>query len=257
MEAPEVHSEPTPDLTPAADDVPWGVLLALTVLLVCHVLQIFAAGIVSIVSSLLDAEGAADIDARLVAMGWSATISSALTVCVLAMLLMHCPRGRSWVDVLRLGLPEGRWLRQSALCMGAGLFAYVCLLVAQAAYSQAFDYTPLPQPTVILMSQARNPGALAMMFLAVVILAPVFEEILFRCVLYVPLRRELGIVPAALIVAAIFSSLHFYVWGALQLVVLSLIFTALRERTKSLWPPILLHALNNGLTFVLVLYGDM
>ena len=81
--------------------------------------------------------------------------------------------------------------------------------------------------------------------------APLSEELLFRSVLYQPMRAHIGVVPAAVIVSVIFAALHFYVWGVPHLIVLSLTFTALFECTGSLWYPIAAHGLYNGLTLVI------
>jgi membrane protease YdiL (CAAX protease family) len=264
MDAPELQVElPEEVMTPLAD-VPWGVFLALTVLLLCTALQVFSSAACGLAAWLLDGGGGRvdydawlvtlSADAHLALMGWTAVCAAVSTLCVLALLTTLRGRGRSWLQVFQLCAPQGRWLRQSALCLGAGLFAYFGLQLAQSAFSEAFEYAPTPQRAVALVAEAQSGSAMLMMFIAVVVLAPIVEELLFRCVLYLPLRRACGVLPAALIVGAVFSGVHFYLWGALHLLVLSLVFTALLERTKSLWPAVLAHALNNALTFFLVLF---
>ncbi len=265
MESPEIQVESVAEPTSSPGDVPWGVFVALAVLLVCYVLQYVGVVVGSIVAWLRDGgPGQAEFevwhaglspDARLTLIGWTAIVGAAITASVLALLLATQGRGRSWTQLLQLREPKGRWVWQSMFCLGAGLFAYVGLHMAQTTYSEVYNYTPALQDAVVLVSEGRSPTAMVMMLFTLVVLAPVFEEILFRCVLYLPLRRELGVVPAALVVGVMFSGLHDYIWGAMHLLVLSLIFTALLERTKSLWPAILAHALNNAITFFLILFG--
>ncbi|MFT5442325.1 MAG: membrane protease YdiL (CAAX protease family) [Myxococcota bacterium] len=84
-----------------------------------------------------------------------------------------------------------------------------------------------------------------------VVWAPVFEELSFRGLLYLTLRRKFGALTAASLSAGIFSGLHFYTLpGFLMTFWSGFVWALVLERTRSLLPGILAHAAYN-LFFVL------
>lgn len=77
------------------------------------------------------------------------------------------------------------------------------------------------------------------------VLVPLTEEIVFRGVLYGWLRKHMG-VPLALLVSAVaFGSIHSGVATAVAAGIMGLILAVSYEYSKSLWVPVVLHALNN------------
>lgn len=157
---------------------------------------------------------------------------------------------------LGLRLPR---LRRAVLGAAKPLLIGVPVLVgamyAQSILMHYLQYDPPQQPIVLwLRRQAAggvNARVLAFIFLAVVA-APLTEEVIFRGVLYLPLRGRYGPVAAAVLVSLIFASIHGYLAGVLPLFILALIFTWLLEKTGTLLWPILAHAAYNG-TMVLIM----
>ena len=92
-----------------------------------------------------------------------------------------------------------------------------------------------------------------------VILTPVFEEIVFRGLLFATLRRRFAVGPAAVLSAAIFAVAHGY--GALGFAAVfwsGLLWAWSFERTGSLLPSMAAHAADNlmaSLSVILVLRG--
>lgn len=91
-------------------------------------------------------------------------------------------------------------------------------------------------------------------FITVCIIAPIFEEILFRGILFRGMLQN-GMKPAA---AIIFSSLlfglsHMNPWQFLGAGILGVVFAFVYYRTRSLWLCIFLHALNNTVSFILMI----
>jgi len=90
------------------------------------------------------------------------------------------------------------------------------------------------------------------------VLPPLVEETVFRGFVFAGLRNKLKFVWAALATSALFASAHLQIgngqpllWvAALDTFTLSLVLCYLREKTDSLWPGILLHALKNGIAFL-------
>jgi membrane protease YdiL (CAAX protease family) len=89
-------------------------------------------------------------------------------------------------------------------------------------------------------------------FLALVVIAPIAEEALFRGYLYGKLRNTVPVWIAILIVSAVFAVIHGQWNVGIDVFVLSIVACLLREVTGSIWAGILLHMLKNGLAFYLL-----
>ncbi len=98
------------------------------------------------------------------------------------------------------------------------------------------------------------PSTLAVSLMEYVLFAPVFEELAFRGLLFGVLRRRFQWGPAALLSAALFALAHGYGWiGFLSVFWSGVIWAWSYERTGSLWPGILGHAINNLLVCLSVM----
>jgi membrane protease YdiL (CAAX protease family) len=96
-------------------------------------------------------------------------------------------------------------------------------------------------------------------FLTTVILAPIFEELIFRGYLYTSMLTAFKREKERLVVnAMLFAAAHVFLAGFLfgaeipyYIFVLGYLLAKLYERSRSVLPCILLHALNNGLVFAI------
>jgi membrane protease YdiL (CAAX protease family) len=86
-------------------------------------------------------------------------------------------------------------------------------------------------------------------------IAPVAEEFFFRGFLFQALRESWGAWIAAPASGLIFGAVHFEPDKLVPLAILGTALAFVFHRTRSLWPCILLHALNNTLAFVVLLSG--
>jgi membrane protease YdiL (CAAX protease family) len=105
-----------------------------------------------------------------------------------------------------------------------------------------------------LMSQLTdNP---VVMIIMTVIMAPIFEEIIFRGIIQKGLINK-GVEPwkAILYASIIFGVVHGNPWQFISAVMLGCVLGLVYHKTKSLLMPILLHAFNNLTLSLLVLYG--
>ncbi len=105
-----------------------------------------------------------------------------------------------------------------------------------------------------LMSQLTdNP---VVMIIMTVIMAPIFEEIIFRGIIQKGLINK-GVEPwkAILYASIIFGVVHGNPWQFISAVMLGCVLGLVYHKTKSLLMPILLHAFNNFTLSLLVLYG--
>jgi membrane protease YdiL (CAAX protease family) len=92
---------------------------------------------------------------------------------------------------------------------------------------------------------------------ASIVAAPIGEEIFFRGLLYGGLRNRLPVVPAALIVGAIFGVLHtqYPLLVRPELMIFGFVACLLYERTRSLLPSMGMHSLHNALAVTVALRG--
>ena len=96
-------------------------------------------------------------------------------------------------------------------------------------------------------------GLMAAAVLAV-LLAPLFEEILFRGMVQSVGVARLGRTRGVVLTALVFGAMHLAEpMSVPPLIVLGLGAGWLREASGSLWPAVLLHVLNNGLAAALAL----
>ena len=86
-------------------------------------------------------------------------------------------------------------------------------------------------------------------------IAPVAEEFFFRGFLFQALRESWGVWIAAPASGLIFGAVHFQADKLVPLAILGTALAFLFHRTRSLWPCILLHALNNTIAFAVLLSG--
>lgn len=101
---------------------------------------------------------------------------------------------------------------------------------------------------------------LILVFVALVVLVPLAEEIVMRGFLYSGLRSKLPKIAAAIITSVLFAIAHLQLgsgepplWvAAVDTFLLSLVLIYLRELTGGLWASIGLHALKNGLAFLVL-----
>ncbi|CAN5861144.1 hypothetical protein BH23ACT12_BH23ACT12_08170 [soil metagenome] len=110
-----------------------------------------------------------------------------------------------------------------------------------------------------LIQAASEPGWQRIIFvLLAIVLAPVFEEFLFRGVMYTGMARSWGKWPAGIVVTAMFGLLHIAdiagYWPALVMITtVGLALLLVRIKTNSLLPAMAMHATYN-LVQVVVLY---
>ncbi|HYF25367.1 MAG TPA: CPBP family intramembrane glutamic endopeptidase [Baekduia sp.] len=153
-------------------------------------------------------------------------------------------RPRAW----HFGLRPVRRLRAA---VGWTVLAYVAFIAFSALFLTAVgaDQTDdLPQDLGVDESTAAAIG----IGVLVCVGAPLVEEFFFRGYLYGAFRRWRGPWVGAILVGVLFGAVHAGGSDAAYLVPLAALgvgFCLLYERTGSLYPPIVLHAVNNSVAF--------
>jgi CAAX protease family protein len=142
-----------------------------------------------------------------------------------------------------LGIDIPHW-RDVAIAV-AGLAATIA---AADALTFALGKDMVPAFQIELHRTARAQGSLPWLWLAIIVAAPVGEELLFRGFLFRGFVHEpRDAVPGILIISLIWSMLHVqYDWfGTSQVFVIGLLFGFVRWRTGSTTLAILMHVLLN------------
>lgn len=103
------------------------------------------------------------------------------------------------------------------------------------------------QPTSLLSFADAGLGGAIAVTVGAALLAPLWEELVFRGVLYGALRRRLGIPLSVAISAVAFALSHLAPTELPFLLAAGVLLALLRERYLSLWPGIVLHAAINGI----------
>lgn len=158
--------------------------------------------------------------------------------------------------VADIGLNRPRLKHLGYAIMGFAVYFVLYIIVVQVA-SQLVPSLDIEQKQELGFSTATTGWMLGLVFVSLVILPPITEEIVVRGFLYTGLRSKLRIVTAAIITSLLFAAAHLQfgsgnalLWVAgLDTLILSFVLIYLREKTDSLWPCIGVHMIKNGLAF--------
>ena len=104
-------------------------------------------------------------------------------------------------------------------------------------------------PLLDIVLKNDNYFSLILLFFTTTILAPLFEEIIFRGVLLPILSRDFGIILGIVISAFIFAIAHLSISEMPPLLVLGIGLGITRLVSGSLLSSVIMHSLWNGLTF--------
>ncbi len=139
---------------------------------------------------------------------------------------------------------------------GVYFVLYLVGIVLAKAFIPSLD---LEKEQELGFSTSTSGWPLLVVFISLVILPPLIEEIVARGFLYSGLRTKLTFGVSAIITSLLFAAAHLngardgLLWvAAIDTFILSMVLCYLREKTGSLWPPIGVHMLKNGVAFVVL-----
>lgn len=163
---------------------------------------------------------------------------------------------RYGASVVLLGLrrPTGPWLRLVPLLLVVQLLGIGLINLSLAAIMGG----PLENPQIGSLvgegTPRMSPTDLVLLLLVAGVAAPIGEELLFRGMIYPLLRQRLPLAAAVLANGALFAAIHLIPTLLPALFFVGVVLALLREYSRSLWPCIALHALQNS-TALLLLYA--
>jgi membrane protease YdiL (CAAX protease family) len=152
-------------------------------------------------------------------------------------------RGLPKKEAFALRRPRS-WGRAAAIAFGT----VVVILVVSAALDPVLNPNK-EQGLTPNGWEPRHAAAFAANFVVVALLAPVVEELTFRGLGFTLLER-FGRWAAIVLVGIVFGLAHGLVEALPPLVVFGMCLAYLRDRTRSVYPGMILHALYNGLVLL-------
>lgn len=141
---------------------------------------------------------------------------------------------------------------------GALMVALPVLSLVSVGWAFIIDWLDLPaapQDVIAIFANTRSPVVVAGMLLVACVLAPIYEELLFRAGLYRFCRQRLGRGWALVISGCSFGVLHGNWAGFLPLAVLGMGLALAYEATGSIRVAIITHGLFNLNTVLVLLSG--
>jgi len=93
-------------------------------------------------------------------------------------------------------------------------------------------------------------GNFLLSFASIAIVVPLIEEIIFRGLIQNELRKHMRVLPAVLIQAALFGLYHLNLAQFIITVFMGIMLGLLCVWTKSIWGAIIIHGVNNALSFL-------
>ena len=157
-------------------------------------------------------------------------------------------RQMSWQD-LGMKSTSSRWI----LVAGLVVIIFIPIIAAIAMLIQFLLGQPIenPQLEFLLPDEYSWIGAVSMLLLGGFVV-PFAEELFFRGVLYQWLRNIAGVWIGIIISSLIFVFLHGDLSVAGATFVMGIVLAWFFERSKSLWPSITIHVLNNSIKIFLL-----
>ncbi len=166
------------------------------------------------------------------------------------------PAGLGFVAAFGLWPRPGAWLtvaRAASVLVAAGIAIDIALDAVGEPWGLTSHWTEWFDADLAWGA----PAAVAVMLVSSILFAPVFEELIFRGLLYGTLRTRLGWPLAATASALVFALAHGYgVAGFASVFLSGVLWAWVYERTGSLLPSLVAHVVNNSavaLTLLLML----
>jgi membrane protease YdiL (CAAX protease family) len=174
------------------------------------------------------------------------TAGSAITLAFFSLVLYSWQAFAAWLFSLR---KAGRALVLWGFRRPTRAYFWVVPagLAAVYAFSIAHDALVHPHQQAIVSEFPHSVVGVVMFVAVAVVMAPIFEEIVFRGFLFRGLSNSFGWVWGALISAAVFGGAHLQLDVFLPLAALGFILAWAYHRTGSLWTNITMHALFNAI----------
>lgn len=180
------------------------------------------------------------------------TLASFIVCCLLIWVAIICKRGATLVDYLALRSLSWRYYV-------LGFVALVFLLIGIELINWLFDRDSVPEVMKLIYLSADSK---LLLFLAIVVLAPLFEEVFFRGFLYRGLLlggnqySQTRVWTTIVITSAVWALIHlqYEAYDMGIIFIMGIVLGVARWLTGSLYLPIFIHAVNNFASTLQIAY---
>ncbi|MDH4129549.1 MAG: CPBP family intramembrane metalloprotease [Spirochaetota bacterium] len=131
--------------------------------------------------------------------------------------------------------------------------AFFVMLIVTLFNRLFFKDTYLDSNPIFNYLLVENKLDIILIFILSIIIAPIFEEIIFRGVLFRVLQTKLGFMHAALISSILFGLVHFNILTFFPIATLGFILAWTYQKSNSIISPIITHALWNSFSLIKVI----
>jgi membrane protease YdiL (CAAX protease family) len=149
-----------------------------------------------------------------------------------------------------LGYKWTSWSDTLTAIPGYGVY-FVALLAINIAVASLVPEIDLNQQQELGFENVQGAG-LVLAFFVLVVVAPFFEELLFRAFAFRSIASKYGYWPAAIVTSAVFGFAHGQWNVGIDTFILGLVACRLVWNTNSIWPAIMLHVIKNFVAFLFI-----
>ena len=167
--------------------------------------------------------------------------------------LMLARRGWDW------GKAFGLTTRGLGRILALGGVAFVAVMPFFWFYSMLyalglrwFGVDPTLQQVALTITGQESLGVRIYLIFVAVMMAPLFEEMLFRGIILPALAKRIGVGHAIILVALLFALVHLHLPALLPLMVMSIAFSLAYLYSGNLLVPIVMHGLFNAFNLALL-----
>jgi membrane protease YdiL (CAAX protease family) len=161
-------------------------------------------------------------------------------------LILARQAGQSYVDAFRLEFET----RAVVIWAFVGLVVQIVVIpLVYLPLGRFIDPDQVGDAAEELIDMAASPADVVLLFVMIVVIAPVVEELFFRGTVLPAIMDRLGPWPAILISSVWFAASHLQAIQFPGLLVIGLVLAYSRVKTSSLIPAIAVHVAFNGVTF--------
>lgn len=176
---------------------------------------------------------------------------------LLVYILLH-RKQKTWRKAFGFGrCGAGRTISSAAVCLLAIKIPVELLALVTVGIFYCLG-VPVEQQDILQdFLKLKDPWLRGGIVMLAVAGAPIFEEILFRGIIYPVLKTHYGFIHAAWVTSLLFAAFHFHPPSVLPLFGLAMGFTLLYEWTGSLACCILMHSMFNTLSLCILLLKEV
>ncbi|MDW0117787.1 type II CAAX endopeptidase family protein [Sporosarcina thermotolerans] len=193
--------------------------------------------------------GMEEADAKFYGFAWGLFI---VNIIAAPFILFMTTRNKKFWDIFKTGKKAS--IGKTILWGVLGLFMAMAGQMIAAIIEMAFGVMPGSDNTALLGEVARMSP---IVIVSIVIFAPLFEEIVFRRILFGGIYTKTNFWVAALISAFLFSVVHGELNHTILYMIPGLVFAFLYYHTKSILAPMISHLLMNSFAVIVQLNPEV